>query len=280
MKIYVLGYKGMLGRYVYSYLKTMKHNVIGLSREDIDITKYISDNQLLSDDLAFSGIEANDVIINCIGAIKPMVDKLGTLNAIKINSFFPHILSNICEKSNYHLIHITTDCVYDCKPGVKDEKTLHNCTDVYGKTKSLGEPENCTVVRTSIIGEEINQSRSLIEWVKSMKNKEASGYVNHTWNGVTCLQVAKIFDQIIKEKNYWKGVRHIFSPNVMTKYDLVQTISDVYDLNISVSQAFTQDSCERELSSIYSNNFQIPDIKTQIIELLNYRKNFRFYLDY
>ena len=37
MKIYVLGYKGMLGRYVYSYLISQGLDVVGLSRADIDV---------------------------------------------------------------------------------------------------------------------------------------------------------------------------------------------------------------------------------------------------
>ena len=39
MNVLVLGYKGMLGRYVYTYLKSMGYNVIGLGRDVLDASK-------------------------------------------------------------------------------------------------------------------------------------------------------------------------------------------------------------------------------------------------
>lgn len=269
MTIYVLGYKGMLGRYVYSYLKLKQYNVIGLSRDDIDIIEY--DEILLRRALFRKGVKPNDVIINCIGVIKPQVDKLGTITAIKINSLFPHFLSNVCEKEGWKLIHISTDCVFSGVQGPYNETQPHDCIDVYGKTKSLGEPSNCSVVRTSIIGEEIGQSRSLIEWVKSMKDETVNGFTNQEWNGMTCLQTAKVFEDIIINNKYWNGVRHIFSPEILTKYELVKMISDVYDLDINVIPIESTLKCDRSLSTIYTDiAFDIPSIKIQIQEQRDY----------
>lgn len=163
------------------------------------------------------------------------------------------------------------NCVFSGNYGQYTETTPHDCIDVYGKTKSLGEPTNCTVVRSSIIGEEAGQSRSLIEWIKSMKDKSANGYTNHLWNGVTCLQMAKIFENIIANNKYWKGTRHVFSPDSVTKYELVKLVSDVYNLNINVTPVEAGIPCDRTLSTIYSDaNFDIPLLKIQIEELYNY----------
>ena len=272
MKVYVFGYKGMLGRYVYSYLKLKNYDAVGITRNEIDAAEY-SEEELRA--LLFhNGFKKDDVIINCMGTIKPQVDKFGTLPAIKINSVFPHHLSNVCEKEGYKMIHITTDCVFSGKDGLYKENSPHDCTDVYGKTKSLGEPSNCTVMRTSIIGEEIGQSRSLIEWIKSMKDKSANGFTNHNWNGLTCLQVAKVFENIIADNKYWKGVRHIFSPNILTKYELVKTVSNIYDLDIKVVPVEAVGKCDRSMSTIYDDyKFDIPTIEEQIIELRDYKKN-------
>ena len=92
------------------------------------------------------GYDSGDVIVNCIGMIKPQVDKLGTVAAIKVNSLFPHYLSNVGEGLGAKVIHITTDCVWSGQDGNYTEDTPHDALDVYGKTKSLGEPENCTVI--------------------------------------------------------------------------------------------------------------------------------------
>lgn len=266
MKIYVFGHKGMLGRYVYTYLKSKKYEVEGIGRDQLDVSKSDYSEPQIRDILRHKGLKQGDVIINCIGTIKPMVDKYGTLNAIKVNSLFPHMLANVCEFERYKMIHITTDCVFSGKNGSYDEKFPHDCTDVYGKTKSLGEPENCTVIRTSIIGEEIGTSRSLLEWVKSMKNKTANGYTNHYWNGLTCLQVAKVFEDIIVNNKYWNGVRHIFS-DIYTKCALLNAISHIYELNITVNPVEAPTRCDRSMTTIYTNiNFNIPPIKNQIQE--------------
>jgi len=269
MKVYVFGYTGMLGRYVFTYLKEKGFDVVGISRNEIDATEYTEEE--LRAVLFHNGFKKDDVIINCMGTIKPQVDKLGTLPAIKVNSVFPHYLSNVCENDGYKMIHITTDCVFSGKDGLYKENSPHDCIDVYGKTKSLGEPLNCTVVRTSIIGEEVGQSRSLIEWIKSMKDKSANGFTNHNWNGLTCLQVAKVFEDIIVNNKYWKGVRHVFSPNILTKYELVKTVSDIYDLNIKVVPVEAVGKCDRSMSTMYDDyKFDIPTIEEQIEELFNY----------
>jgi dTDP-4-dehydrorhamnose reductase len=267
-KIYVLGSKGMLGRYVYNYFLSKGWDVVGFTRQDIDasiVDEYTIKNVIFD-------MEEGDVVINCIGTIKPMVDKLGDMNAIKVNSIFPRLLADACESKGIYLIHITTDCVYSGKDGMYDEESLHDCTDVYGKTKSLGEPENCTVVRTSIIGEEVGEGRSLIEWIKSMKDKEANGFTNHRWNGLTCLQVAKVFENIILYGKFWGGVRHVNSPNIVDKKELLDMVSEIYDLNITVNPVEAGVAIDRTMDSKYLviNGFEIPHLKDQIQDMKDF----------
>ena len=261
MKIFILGYTGMLGRYVYKYFKSKGYiNVIGLSRKDIDAAN-ITKEQLNS---IFS---TKGIIINCMGVINSR-NAISNLEFVQVNSVFPHLLANMCEKTGNKLIHPTTDCFADGLDGNYDESFVSNAKDIYGITKSLGEPENATVIRTSIIGEEINNSRSLIEWVKANKNKEVLGYTNHIWNGITCLQFAKICKYIIDEKLFWRGVKHIYSPEPITKYELIKLISKIYDLNLSVKAHETDVACDRSLTSIKDEiTINIPSLETQINEM-------------
>ena len=39
-------------------------------------------------------------VINCAGTIKSRIEELGELNALKVNTIFPRILANICDKNN------------------------------------------------------------------------------------------------------------------------------------------------------------------------------------
>ena len=62
MKIYVLGYTGMLGRYVYTYFKSKGYDAIGWSRKDIDVSEYTGPQ--LRATLFHKGLKKDDVIIN------------------------------------------------------------------------------------------------------------------------------------------------------------------------------------------------------------------------
>ena len=145
---------------------------------------------------------------------------------------------------------------------------------MYGKSKSLGEPENCTVVRTSIIGEEVSNGRSLLEWVKSNKNGSANGFLNHFWNGLTCLEVAKFIErEFLVKNNYWQGVKHVFS-NKINKAELLNLINKYYDLNINVNPTNAPIFCDRSMVSIYeTSDFNIPSLEKQIEEMSNFNIN-------
>jgi dTDP-4-dehydrorhamnose reductase len=267
MKIFIFGSNGMLGRYVKTYL-TNFFEVVEINRDKFNVSN--CSEQTIEDILIQNNIKNGDVIINCIGTIKPRVDELGELNAIIVNSVFPRYLANVCEKLNSNLIHPTTDCVFDGLKGDYNENDEHDVTDVYGRTKSLGEPSNCTVIRTSIIGEELNQGRSLVEWVKSNKNKEINGFTNHIWNGMTCLQFAKICKLVIDDNLFWKGTKHIFS-NKVNKFELLSIINEVYQLNIKINNIEANVLVDRSMSSIHEGIFTIPNLYNQITEMSNFK---------
>jgi dTDP-4-dehydrorhamnose reductase len=264
MKVFVLGSNGMLGRYVSTYFKSKEFEVIDITRKELDVL-YLREEELRAK-LFFLNLREGDVVINCIGMIKQRKD-INDLEFIYINSMFPRILANVCDGQDINMIHPSTDCVFSGEEGKYIETDLHNATDVYGKSKSLGEPSNATVIRTSIIGEEVGQSRSLVEWVKSNKGKEINGFINHAWNGITCLQFAILCHYIIDNGLFWKGVRHIFSPTTFTKYELTRAISDIYELNITINKFETEAKCDRSLNSIYDLNIPIPELLEQIQEM-------------
>ncbi len=270
MKIFVLGKSGMLGRYVYTYLKEQGYNVFGVGRTDIDASdlcsrklhKYVGGN--MSD---------GDVVINCMGTIKPRVDELGDTNAILVNSLFPRKLSDLCEKYGVKLIHPTTDCVYTGSKGNYNENDPYDVSDVYGMSKALGEPSNCTVIRTSIIGEEVGQGRSLVEWVKGNKGGNTNGYLNHYWNGVTCLQFGKIVETMIEGDLFWKGIKHLHSDKI-DKYELSSIINKHYDLGITITPMSVPISVDRSMTTIYEDNlkkFSIPSLDKQIEEMYQFQ---------
>jgi len=262
MRIILFGSTGMLGNYIKKTLHN-KYDLKCITREDYDIYKEDYDKLLTL-------LHGYNLIINCAGAIPQRIDIHNERSYfITLNILFPQMLARICDKKGIKLIHITTDCVYDGKKGAYTETDEHTDNGLYGVTKSFGEPKDCCILRTSIIGEENNNKKSLIEWLKSKKDSIINGYSNHYWNGVTCYQLSKILLNIIETNGYWEGIRHIFSPNFKSKLDICEMINSIYNLNIRINQHCTESSVDRTLSTIYKDNvlkFNIPDIRSQIIE--------------
>jgi len=269
MKIFIFGSNGMLGTYMCSYL-SKKYTVIGIERRDYDLSNLKTDT--LRELLISKQLGKGDVVLNCAGVI-PQASKQRDLYKnlyYRINSIFPVILSMICDKIGAIMIHITTDCVFDGKLGGYNEESHHTETNDYGISKSLGELCDATIIRTSIIGEELINKRSLLEWVRSNKGSKINGFTQHYWNGVTCLELAKVVLEVIGEELYWKGVRHIFSPTSVTKYELVKMISDAYELGIEVMQ-YETDKVDKTLSTIYDKQFEIKELLEQVKELRDYK---------
>ena len=265
--ILVFGSNGMLGRYVASYFETVEnYQVVRFGRKEVDASKvtYQQLHHILE--------KYHDAyVINCIGRI-PQRGDTELKSYLQINTVFPHMLAAVCGQTGNKLIHITTDCVYTGKKGKYTENDVADETNFYGMSKSLGEPDNCCIIRTSIIGEEIENKRSLLEWVRSKNGQTISGFSNHFWNGVTCLQLAKIVHEMIEKGIYWLGVRHIFPPDKVSKYQLVQMIVDIFGLDIMVEKKETE-IVDKSLDTIYDKLFNIPTISEQINELKEFGNN-------
>jgi dTDP-4-dehydrorhamnose reductase len=272
-KIIIFGSNGMLGRYITKYFMEKNNTeVISLTRKDFEINP--ENITKLDNFLKKYNINENTCIINCNGLIPQRAINFDKSNYFIINSIFPLHLSKVCQKYNSKLICPTTDCVYSGIKGNYIETDIHDETNEYGISKSLGEPIDATVIRTSIIGEELENKKSFLEFVKNSTGT-INGWTNHYWNGITCLQYCKIIDKIIKDNLFWKGLRHIYSPERKSKYELACIIKDVYKLDIDIIKSNTNNTIDKTLYSIYniSTTFNIPSLEQQISEQYIYLKD-------
>ncbi len=268
MRIVILGGTGMLGSAVGNYfLDKYGQQDIYLSYRNEVVSYGVNKFYFDAVTTGLDKIPKCDYVINCIGVIKPFIN-INPIASIKINSIFPRELADYCDEKGYKLIHITTDCVFSGREGNYDESAHHDCTDAYGKTKSLGEPDNCMVIRTSVIGEEIHKNASLIEWAKSQKGKEVKGFTNHLWNGITTKQYAIICDEIINNNWFKKDSFHVFS-GAVSKYELLNLISDRFDLRLAINKSVPEPPVNRTLATCKELNsrLNIPAISQQLQEI-------------
>lgn len=292
-KILVLGNTGLLGSMVFDYLsKNPKFKIVGtynkeaISRfynKEVREYHFNASNNINEQLKNIFDKEKPDYIINCIGIIKPhCAGNDGVKSAIRINALFPHLLSQFVFEydHNIRIIQIATDCVYDGVKGKYDEQDLHNATDVYGKTKSLGEVNNSIFlnIRTSIIGPEIKSKLSLLEWFLSQENNTTIlGFNHHLWNGVTTLQFAQLceniiitglFDRYIKTTNPF----HYVINETVTKFELLEIFNRVFNKKVIVKKSNTHGpSIKRDLTSLYFKN-KLNPMENAIKQLNEYIK--------
>lgn len=209
-----------------------------------------------------------DYIINCIGAIS--VNR-GSLSSTYVNGVFPHELSKWGKGYGCKLIHISSDGVFSGQRTSGKYTEMDPCDDIslYGKSKSIGEPKRSMVLRTSVIAEDKFANNGLISWAKLNKNKKVDGYTNHLWNGMTGAEYGKACRKIILNNLYEEGVFHIFSPQIISKFDLIKFINNNFNLNINITPIESTTGVNRSLDTVKNLNraLEIPAIHDQIREL-------------
>ena len=266
MKIIIFGSTGQLGNYLNIYLSKF-YDVLTINRDTFDIEK---DDYSMLEQIVKTKSTPNDIVINSAGKIPQRGGLNDTGRYILINSLFPAQLAKLCNELNLKFIHITTNCVYSGNKGFYVESDIHDGTDIYSKSKSLGEHHNSCIIRTSIIGEETRNKKSFLEWAISQKNKTVNGF-DCLWNGVTCLELSKIIYKIISQNKFWINVRHIFSPESYTKFEMLNIFSDIYDLNLNIKKVDYPKNVTLYTEYHEINNFfKIPSIQQQIKEMYNF----------
>jgi dTDP-4-dehydrorhamnose reductase len=188
-----------------------------------------------------------DVVVNCVGLIKHKMDSVSVLDAVLINSAFPHQLARLCNELKTRLIHFSTDCVFDGTPGVKRLTDIPNATDLYGTTKRLGEVDCGTslTLRTSFIGRQIVGAEELVEWIISQRSGQITAYKNAIYSGLTTQALSEVVRQIIERHSNLVGLFQVASSPI-TKFDLISHLNDKLQLEITINPD-TKFECDRTL---------------------------------
>jgi len=283
-KILILGSNGMLGKMVYSYLtENTSYNILRTEKDNINSNLNSINFDVRADSLEKILKNFNpDVLVNCIGLIKPVIkeEDINSINdAFKVNSYFPLLLSKLSKKYEYKYIQIGTDCVFSGDLGGYVETSYQDAKDIYGMSKIAGEifSQNKLIIRSSIVGPESGDGRSLLNWIIHNKNKKIFGYEDHLWNGITTLNFAKIVLGIIKNELYDNSLQHLIPKNIVTKYELLKYFKKYFNLNVEVEKTNSGNSIDRTLNTIYKHNNSIlwknagyqniPTIEENIIKL-------------
>ena len=247
MKLLILGANGLLGNTLTKYFfEKNNYETYGFLRDSSKLKffkrKHISRLIIIQDVLNIYDLRRKikklmpDVIINCIGQTnKIRGENLNNIEKyIKLNSLFPFRLKEICGEIKSRLIHFSSDCVFSGENGFYSEKDNPDPTDIYGKSKLLGELdyENIITIRKSVIGHELDSKKGLLEWFLNYEGI-VEGYKEAIFSGLTVLELARIIDMYILPNKDIKGIIHL-SGDPISKYNLLKIIANQYNKIIKI----------------------------------------------
>lgn len=177
-----------------------------------------------------------DVVINCVGVIKQLAAAKDPIASISINALYPHLLARAARRRGARVIHISTDCVFDGVAGGYTEADLTNATDLYGRTKAMGEVTGpgALTVRTSIIGRELSGTSGLVEWFLSRRGATADGYRGAIFSGFTTAALASILLRVIAEQPALEGLYHVSAPAI-DKHTLLGRLDAAFAAGVTIA---------------------------------------------
>lgn len=272
-KILVLGSTGMLGRMVSEYFSQFPEFELFQTFRSIQNNKLVNNHKFdaMTDslELLIEKIKP-DYLINCIGIIKPEINERNqsSINrAININTYFPIKLSKSAKKHNFKYVQIGTDCVFSGLVGNYQETSFQDAADVYGKTKIVGEIFDSSkyLLRSSIVGPEPGQGKSLLNWFLSQNHQTVNGFIDHKWNGITTLNFAKIVHGMIKSSKFINNLQHITPQDEVSKYDLLLYFNKYFQSNVTIVSVDSNNPVNRTLATIN------PELNQQLWNMAGYR---------
>lgn len=175
------------------------------------------------------------VVVNCVGVIKQLPTAKDPIVSITVNSLFPHRMAALCKATGSRFIHISTDCVFDGAKGNYTEDDPSNATDLYGRSKHLGEVsgEGSLTIRTSIIGRELKTTSGLVEWFLSQRGKQIKGFTKAIFSGLTTQGLSRIIASIINDHPQLSGLYQV-STDPIDKFDLLSRIGKAMNVAVDI----------------------------------------------
>lgn len=222
MNYLVIGASGMAGHTISLYLKERGNAVTGLCRRPFGLVDTIVgnalDEQLVREIVASREI---DVVVNAAGILNQAAEN-NPDQAILVNSYLPHKLTQMFQSNGPYLIHLSTDCVFSGRDGGYTEASFPDGFTIYDKSKALGELRNSwsLTLRNSIIGPDINpEGIGLFNWFMAQKDT-IKGYSKAIWTGLTTYELAKVIETASKSRPV--GLVNMVNNSTISKLELLE----------------------------------------------------------
>lgn len=274
MKLLILGGTGMAGHTISIYFEEAGHDVTAFSRSKVDYCKNLN-----GDITDFENLKKlinkgqYDAIINAIGILNQDAEEHKS-NAVLLNSYLPHFLSDMTKEMKTRVIHMSTDCVFSGKTGGYSETSFRDGETFYDRSKALGELENNKdlTFRNSIIGPDMSERGiGLFNWFMKQEG-QINGFTKAIWTGVTTLTLAKAMEQALKEN--LTGLYNLVNNETISKYELLKLFNKyMKDEQIEVLPSDNLSLDKSLINNRTDFSFKVPGYEAMVAEMKEWIDN-------
>jgi dTDP-4-dehydrorhamnose reductase len=145
MRLLVIGSAGMLGRAVVRDASRLGHDVVGLTRADLDITDAVNVTRIVS-------AAEPQALINCAAWTDVDGAEANESRALRVNGDGAGNLARAAASVGARMVHVSTDYVFDGsrrEPWVESDAV--GPLQAYGRTKLAGERQVAEVAEHAIV---------------------------------------------------------------------------------------------------------------------------------
>lgn len=220
MKLVVTGAGGQLGRDVVLHAESVGDDVIALDREALDITDPVAVRELLAS-------VRPDAVINAAGYTAVDACETNQATAFAVNADAVGHLSAACELVGAHLVHVSTDYVFDGtsnRPYREDDAT--NPQSVYGRSKLAGEiaaGPAAAIVRTSwVCGEHGDNMVKLVLRLAANPDQQLAFVDDQRGHPTFTADLAPALRRLAVDRR--SGIHHVTNQGAVSWYEFVREI--------------------------------------------------------
>jgi len=275
-RILITGSNGMLGLRAVQFYS---------SKENIELLATSVENKSLIDSVEYisSDIKDRDSIKKVIHDYCPdfivhtaaftnvdLSEKLRE-DAWKINVKGVEYIAEAARAIDAHIIHISTDYIFDGKNGPYDENAIPDPVGYYGRTKLASENTLrisgtfFTILRTNVLyGIAPNSRPDFVRWViNSLRNNETIRIVKDQINNPTFIDdLVQGINKIIEFRK--TGVYNIGGKEFLSRYDFTLRIADFFNLSKKLISPITTDELKQPARRPLKSGLLILKAETEL----------------
>ena len=275
--ILITGSNGLLGQKLVHLLKE-KNNVIASSKGSCLISNqsdFIYHSLDITDEEAiFETFEKYkpDAVINT--AAMTNVDGCEDQKELcdKINVRAIEYLSKACEQYDTHLIHISTDFIFDGENGPYSEDNIANPLSYYGlskwKSEKVLQDSSCkwAILRTIILygtAENLQRNNIVLWGRKALKEGQTLNIIDDQFRSPTLAEDLAQACRLVVEKQA-TGIYNASGKDIMSIYEMVERMADFYQCDKSQINRISSSTLNQKAKRPPKTGFLLNKIINQL----------------